>query len=311
MSQYSVFSGGGLEVQGIYPQFKWYQSDGAADQKNTVLLVDGGAWDVRLYDDTNTVYNVPFSIARSGATVSYIEFNSNNYIVFNTGTTYTSNERMRILQSGNVGIGTSGPTAKLHIYDTSNNAYMILDAGGSGNQYAAINAGTRTRDWTIKFHDGNFTSSYAMNVSYTGSDLVVPNIITARKDGNVGIGTISPTYKLHVNGDFAANSKSFVIDHPTKPGMKLRYGSLEGPENGVYVRGKSTSAVIELPDYWLGLVDANTITVQLTANYRPQNLFVISIYENKVYVGSDDLELDYFYFVQAERKDVDKIVVEF
>jgi hypothetical protein len=150
-----------------------------------------------------------------------------------------------------------------------------------------------------------------MNVSYTGSDLVVPNIITARKDGNVGIGTISPTYKLHVNGDFAANSKSFVIDHPTKPGMKLRYGSLEGPENGVYVRGKSTSAVIELPDYWLGLVDANTITVQLTANYRPQNLFVISIYENKVYVGSDDLELDYFYFVQAERKDVDKIVVEF
>jgi len=37
--------------------------------------------------------------------------------------------------------------------------------------------------------------------------------------------------------------------------LKLRYGSLEGPENGVYVRGKANQTTIELPDYWTGLVD--------------------------------------------------------
>ena len=59
-------------------------------------------------------------------------------------------------------------------------------------------------------------------------------------NGNVGIATTTPdtNYKLDVNGALAATSKSFVIDHPTKEGYKLRYGSLEGPEHGVYVRGK-------------------------------------------------------------------------
>jgi hypothetical protein len=44
--------------------------------------------------------------------------------------------------------------------------------------------------------------------------------------------TTAPSYKLQVNGSFAATTKSFVIDHPTKPNKKLRYASLEGPENG-------------------------------------------------------------------------------
>ena len=35
-------------------------------------------------------------------------------------------------------------------------------------------------------------------------------------NGNVGINQSSPTHKLEVNGSFAATTKSFVIDHPTK-----------------------------------------------------------------------------------------------
>ena len=34
-------------------------------------------------------------------------------------------------------------------------------------------------------------------------------------------------------------TKSFVIDHPTKPDKKLQYASLEGPEHSVYLRGRS------------------------------------------------------------------------
>jgi hypothetical protein len=93
--------------------------------------------------------------------------------------------------------------------------------------------------------------------------------------------------------------------------MKLRYGSLEGPEDGVYVRGRLTGeTVIELPDYWTGLVHEDSITVQLTAMGGKADLWVESIADNKVTVGCDT-EVDCFYFVQATRKDVDAWDVEY
>jgi hypothetical protein len=128
--------------------------------------------------------------------------------------------------------------------------------------------------------------------------------------GNVGIGTTTPGYKLEVNGSFAATTKSFVIDHPTKPGMKLRYGSLEGPENGVYVRGRlKDNNTIELPDYWTELVHEDSITVNLTAIGKSQNLWVEDIVNNTVIIGGENI--DCFYTVYAERKDVEKLIVEY
>ena len=44
---------------------------------------------------------------------------------------------------------------------------------------------------------------------------------------------------VNITGTLTATAKSFDIPHPTKTDMRLRYGSLEGPENGVYVRGRN------------------------------------------------------------------------
>jgi hypothetical protein len=102
-----------------------------------------------------------------------------------------------------------------------------------------------------------------------------------------------------------------LIDHPTKDNMKLQYASLEGPENGVYVRGRlSDNNVIELPDYWTGLVDESTITVNLTPIGLHQQLYVEDIIDNTVVVGSNDT-INCFYTVFAERNDVEKLVVEY
>ena len=113
----------------------------------------------------------------------------------------------------------------------------------------------------------------------------------------------------------AASSKSFVIDHPTKENHSLVHGSLEGPEHAVYVRGKAsnigigtTNSVINLPDYWVGLVHDDSITVNLTP-IGNKRVWVESINNNSVTVGSDD-STEYFYTIFAERKDIDKLVVE-
>ena len=80
----------------------------------------------------------------------------------------------------------------------------------------------------------------------------------------------------------------------------------------MYVRGKlERDNVIELPDYWPDLVDDDSITVQLTANKSFQQLYVEKIEDNKVYVKEmTDRLINCFYFIQAERKDIEKMIVE-
>jgi hypothetical protein len=128
---------------------------------------------------------------------------------------------------------------------------------------------------------------------------------------------VSVTNAVYVNpstGTLYAVAKSFRIPHPTKSGKMLVYGSLEGPENGVYARGRLTgSNVIELPEYWAQLVHEDTITIQLTAIGRKQNLFVKNIKGNCIEIDYSDMEvhdIDCYYYIMAERKDVEKLIVE-
>jgi hypothetical protein len=67
-----------------------------------------------------------------------------------------------------------------------------------------------------------------------------------------------------------------------------------------------------LPDYWTKLVDPDSITVQLTPIGKHQKLFVEDIRDNKVYINNGLLDGDphCFYYVMAERCDVDKLEVE-
>jgi hypothetical protein len=124
---------------------------------------------------------------------------------------------------------------------------------------------------------------------------------------------IADSGTVTVYGHLAATTKSFFIDHPTKEGRKLRYGSLEGPEHAVYTRGRSQDSFIELPDYWTKLIDPDSITVTLTPIGQHQKLYVNKIENNKVFISSGNLldkKKDYFYVIYAERIDVDKLEVE-
>ena len=122
-------------------------------------------------------------------------------------------------------------------------------------------------------------------------------------------GGITQVASLSGAGAFAAITKSFDIPHPTKEGMRLRYGSLEGPENGVYVRGVTTDNIIELPEYWTGLVDEDSITVLVTPVGKFQEVYFDKVEDYKVYIGGNVEKISYI--VYGERKDVDKLTVEY
>ena len=166
--------------------------------------------------------------------------------------------------------------------------------------------------------------------------LKVKGNVDIEGDGKTDYGLVvsgGSSEPLHVMGDIICDAispksiaarfevadekpKPFDLKHPTKDGYRLRYACIEGPEAGVYVRGRVNNGknVIDLPDYWRGLVDYETLTVQLTAVGSHQNVIVkrISPIEQKIYLQAQGgMPVDCFYHIFAERKDVNKLIVEY
>jgi hypothetical protein len=111
-----------------------------------------------------------------------------------------------------------------------------------------------------------------------------------------------------------ATKKTFDIPHPSKENHRLRYVCLEGPAAEVYLRGKLVNdTLIELPDYWRNLVDAETITVSLTPFGSYQELFVEKIeWGTKITVKNNaGGAINCHYVVYGERKDVEKNIPEY
>ena len=108
--------------------------------------------------------------------------------------------------------------------------------------------------------------------------------------------------------------KLFDIDHPTKgEGHRLAHACIEGPEVGVYYRGRlRNKKVIELPHYWKGLVHTDSISVQLQPIGAHQDIIIKRWDDTKIYLQSKaNFPIDCFYHVYGERKDVDGLVVEY
>ena len=221
---------------------------------------------------------------------------------------------------------------------TFNNDAGFITSAGNTNIYGSNGNLSSARILTQSANDLSFaatsaeaTKIYKSNSSvitstrprvYLEADNSYTTVLQIRSSSNTTVNQIEgydqsgkQNFEVDGRGNLQATSKSFLIPHPTKDGFNLRHGSLEGPEHGVYVRGKlEGSKVIELPDYWLELVDESTITVQLTPIGSHQNLFVKDIVDNTVIVGNSNIlssKVKCFYLIQAERKDIDKMLVEY
>ena len=96
-------------------------------------------------------------------------------------------ERMRVDQSGNVGIGTAAPAFKLDVRGSTivaNTDFSIATATGSMVIIGQSAASGNTSSYLQAYDEG----------SYSTNDLLFQYI-----GGNVGIGTTTPTEKLHIS----------------------------------------------------------------------------------------------------------------
>jgi hypothetical protein len=204
-------------------------------------------------------------------------------------------------------------------------SWVLASAGGGGGS-GTVTSGTAG---SVAFYTGTgttvggapgftyTTSGTASTINVFGGGAIGTTIFTVQATSStsvrVGIGTNLPQYELEIVGELSATNKSFVIDHPTKSGKKLRYGSLEGPENGVYVRGElKGSNIIETPDHWIGLVYPDSLTVTLTPINRFSHLYIEKIEDYKVFIADDCMNpIHCYYTVWAERKDIPKLITEY
>lgn len=126
-------------------------------------------------------------------------------------------------------------------------------------------------------------------------------------------GTVSAS-QVTASGITLTSRKPFDIPHPTKNGWRLRHVCLEGPESGVYYRGRLTNSnVINLPEYWAGLVDPETITITLTQIGYSQDLIVEKIeWGQRILIKSGTgSNIDCYFMINGERKDGEKLIVEY
>ena len=96
-------------------------------------------------------------------------------------------ERMTITKEGNVGIGTTSPDSKLHVYGTSNPVFKVEDDGGA---YGFMQAAGSNQVYV--------GSGPSADLSFYAGLSSAMTILASNK--NVGIGTTSPDEKLEVVG---------------------------------------------------------------------------------------------------------------
>ena len=113
----------------------------------------------------------------------------------------------------------------------------------------------------------------------------------------------SRLFSIDTAGNLRATTKSFDIPHPTKDGMRLVYGVLEGPEHGVYHRGTIEGKgliQVNLPEYWHKLVGSD-YTIQLTPwnncnvsiKDKTENYFTIQLVGNFISRKYQSFKVDY------------------
>jgi hypothetical protein len=271
-----INAGSELTISGVENAFLNLQGSQTVDGNNVSGLVFHN-----LVSSTNT--NIASVLARrSGA-------NNSGRLIFQTNNDGTNSEKMTILPSGNVGIGTTAPATLLSVVTESNTdgiqirrnssvtndysgIYFIVSTLDSTANYAEIRA-VRTKRETTTDTDLRFL---------TRSSATTTEKMRIRDDGLVGIGETAPTAQLQVKSG-ATDRVGLIVDTLASQTANLQEWKVNGSSlafintngrlrtnqgvsnltssNFSYVNVGSTGTIIER-----NIADSNTALIVNQAN---------------------------------------------
>jgi hypothetical protein len=166
---------------------------------------------------------------------------------------YTST---RFIGTGNVGIGTTSPVAKLEV-EGGDHLLQLSTTSSTGSPYLSFNqAGTRRS--FIQHADGGDTlkiaSEYGGIGFFTGTSGTETQKITIQSGGNVGINTTNPNQKLTIKGN-----DNYVATEQTN--------YVWGGTNTIGVRmGTSTAGVLDFRRWDGGVTHGTAAITQVTSD---------------------------------------------
>jgi len=138
------------------------------------------------------------------------------------GASISFTQAMTLDASGNLNIGTTGGTRKLNVYSATSGTYAtyISQQASTSNSYGLlVDAGTNSSDATMRIRSKGGTDYFYI-----------------RGDGNVGIGTTSPSTPLNVVSAYSAGTTTTSLKLATVGGYNTGSGtSLDfGQDQGTY-----------------------------------------------------------------------------
>jgi hypothetical protein len=205
---------------------------------NTATIQVGANWSTGLLNLSNgpTVYaqfDVPNGRIKNNLG-KYLTASSQDGIfgtLDNFATAFVTNntEKMRITNTGNVGIGTASPDRLLSLYsnNTETTPRFLIEQNGTGDAVMAFSL-TGSQGWSMGI-DNSLSDSFMIHNSAGGVDSSSQFAINT--SGNVGIGTISPTHLLTLE---TASSPGLKIKDTTQGATLLAFSQDSNSHIGTY-----------------------------------------------------------------------------
>jgi hypothetical protein len=191
-----------------------------------IILSDANTPTLTLTDTTNTLT----TFLQSGNSTAVLGTSTAHDIRFQANST----DAIRIANGGDIsfyedtgttakffwdasaeslGIGTTSPSAALEIGSTTTIAgARLTTSAGSDSEIEFINTNSGNHTWAI---GQDFSNSNVFSIAYNnavGASLSSNSKVVINTSGNVGIGTDSPSHKLHVSGTGSVSSRTFATD---------------------------------------------------------------------------------------------------
>ncbi len=237
-----------------------------------------------------------------------------------TGTSSLANLLYVNNGTGYVGIGTSTPDAKLDVNGTafirgisqfSSETYItnantnydaVLNINGTYNNINSALLSLTASTSRVVFSNGNLSGGQwgiGLNPQLSdtpGNDFIIHDILSStnpfailKTSGNVGIGTISPSAKLDVNGTFsAATSTISNLNFGVDSGSTDDYAITLSPAITSYTRGMQLTFIANTANTGVCTVNVNSLGAKSlkmktnqdpTDNYIVFNTVVVAVYD--------------------------------